>query len=248
MPSLRSFALLLAALLPAAARAQSVDSLTPRFTLGSTQLSAGYIRFAIPGLDAKLAAAGFPRVSQAAFTFGLGADIRRGRALLGGGYQSLVTRDHRDATYRTRMTGSYSLVDVGYAIVRAGGLAVYPVVGVGVSRHALSIRERGDRPFDDALSTPLRQVGMSATAALGHAGLVVERRVRRKDADVALSLRVGVTRTLGSQQWMADEARVGDGPRRVRATYARIAFSRPLRRRRDAAMPIAGAALRALMR
>lgn len=249
MRTLRPIALLLAALLPSAARAQlPTDSIKPRFSFGSSQVTAGYIRFAFPELDAKFAAAGLPGVAKSALTAGIAADVRRGRALFGAGYQSLVTRDHRDETYRTRTSGSFSLVDFGYAVVRAGGTSVYPVVGVGLSRLSLSVRERGDFAFDDGLAAPLRAIEMSGTAVVAHTGLIVERRMRRRGSEFAMNLRVGMTRSLGGQLWMSDESRVNGGPDKVRATYARLSFAKPIRSRRDAVMPIAGAALGSVLR
>jgi hypothetical protein len=249
MPTIRPIALLLAALLPSAARAQApTDSIKPRFTFGSSQITLGYTRFSFPELDAKFAAAGLPGVAKSALTAGIAADIRRGRGLFGAGYQSLVTRDHSDATYRTRTSGSYSLVDFGWAVARAGGVSIYPIVGVGLSRLSVSVRERGDFAFEDGLAAPLRAIEMSGTAALAHTGLIIEQRLRRREAEYAISLRVGMTRTVGSQLWMSDESRVNGGPNNVRATYARLSFSRPIRSRRDAVMPIAGAALGAVLR
>lgn len=249
MSATRILALALTVAVSSAALAQTPkDSIKARFSVGSTQTMVGYTRFSLPDLDARVAAAGLPRVANSAITLGIGADLRRGRALAGAAYQSLITRDHKDDAYRTRLSGNYSLFDLGYAVVRSGSTSVYPIVGVGVTRMSVNVKSRGDFTFDEGLDSPAREISMSGMAPLGHFGMLVEQRFMRGESEMAMTLRVGAMRTLGSQAWRAEDSRIDGGPKGIRGTYARLAFSRPIRTRRDAALPIAGSVVQAVIR
>jgi hypothetical protein len=231
-----------------AQRKSAADTVTPRFTIGSTQVVAGYARFDFADLDARIAAAGLPSVARSAATVGIGTDIRSGRLLLGIGFQSLITRDHRDAAYRMRLAGRYTLLDAGIAALQTSGWSVYPLAGLGLTSLQVSVRERGDFTFDEALERPSRELGMSGLGALAHAGLLIERRFHRRDAEYAIALRAGVTRSFGSQAWTSDANRVAGGPSGLRGSYVRLAFSRPLRARRDAMATALGTVAQAAIR
>ena len=94
-------------------RTDSSASSVARFSVGTMQTMVGYAQFSFADLDSRFAAAHLPKVASSAGSIGIGADVRAGRALFGGGFQSLLTRNQTDAAFRTRMSGSYSLFDVG---------------------------------------------------------------------------------------------------------------------------------------
>jgi hypothetical protein len=232
-----------------AARPDSSAPSVARFSIGTMQTMIGYAQFSFAGLDSRFAAAHLPKVASSAGTIGIGADVRAGRALFGGGFQSLLTRKQTDAAFRTRMSGSYSLFDLGYALVAAQRIAIYPLVGVGATHISVNVRERGDFSFDDGLHSPGRELGMSGAAALFHVGVLIEQRFKRPNgSEFAISIRAGLTRSVGTQAWQSDESRVDGGPSGVRGSYLRIGLSRPLSSRRDAVLPIAGTALQTLLR
>src|SRR4051812_46272942 len=234
---------------PAQAQKKSAaDTITPRFTTGSTYMSAGSVQLDFAELDSRLAAAGLPSAASSAASIGIGSDIRMGRLMLGAGFQSLITHDHKDAAWRTRTGGSYALADVGVNLAGRGSWSLYPIVGLGVTNISVSLRERGDFTFDEALARPARELGMSGLGGLTHGGLLVERRFHRGDAEYALAIRAGVMRSFGSQSWRSDASTVGGGPSGVRASYVRIAFSRPMKSRRDAILPAAGAFAQTVLR
>lgn len=254
-----SFVSLLAlgvAMSPAAGRAQSTpvadSSAVParaRFSIGSAQTIAGFVRMSSPDLDARLRAAGLPDAARTAGTVGFGADVRGGRLLFGASWQSMLTRNRTDVAYRTRMSGNYALFDVGVAALRTSRLSIYPIAGVGATRLSLSVKERGDFTFDDGLERPGRELSMSGSSGLVHAGVLAERRfVRRGGSEYALSVRAGVTRSMGAQAWQSDESHVRNGPSGIRGTYVRISFSKPLQSRRDAALPIGATLLQTALR
>jgi hypothetical protein len=247
--TLAGVALLAFSIVPVAAaqkKSQAADTVAARFTTGSTQMIAGYTRFEFADLDARLAAANLPHAAHGGASIGLSTDIRKGPLMFGVGFQQLITQDHSDAAYRTRMSGSYALLDVGVAMLNARGWAIYPVAGLGTSQLSVNVREKGSFTFDEGLSRPSRELGMSGLGALTHAGLLVERRLRRGESEFAISVRAGITRSLGSQAWSSDASTVQGGPSGVRATYARIAFSKPLRHRRDALVPTIGTVAQAI--
>ena len=147
------------------------------------------------------------------------------------------------------MSGSYSLFDLGYAVVRTRRLAIYPLIGVGATRVSVNVREVGDFSFDDGLHRPARELGLSGNAALIHTGLLIEQRFRRESgSEFALSIRAGLTRSIGTQSWQSDESRVNGGPSGVHGSYLRIGFSKPLQSRRDAVLPLAGTVLQTVLR
>ena len=233
--------------------AQGTDSTSTsskaRFSIGSAQTIAGFVRMSSSDLDARLAAAGLPHAASAAGAVGFGADVRGGPLLFGASWQSMLTRNRSDANYRTRMSGNYALFDVGVAALRTSRLSVYPIVGVGATRLSLSVKERGDFAFDDGLVRPGRELSMSGTSGLLHAGVLVERRfMRRSGTQYALNVRAGITRSMGSQSWQSDESQVRNGPSGIRGSFVRVGFSKPLQSRRDAALPIGATVLQTALR
>lgn len=228
--------------------AAPADTARPRFAIGSSHTALGYMKLSFPELDARFDAAGLPRAASGAGALGLGVDIRPGRLLVGGGYQSLFTPNQSDASYRTRMTGGIALLDLGVDLVRSRRLSVYPIVGAGVLHLSLNVHERGDIAFDDGLATPAREIDLSNTSLLFQTGLLVEHRIAMRGAEYAVSLRFGVTGAVGNGAWRSAEDQVQGGPSGVRSTYVRFGFSRPLSRRRDAALPLAGMLGQAVVR
>lgn len=244
-----SVVLVVAASHPLAAQAVRDDSAAAHFTVGSAQSMLGVAGFGFADLNARLAAAGLPKVANTAATIGLDADVRAGRFLFGAGFQSMLSRTQADIAYRTRMYGDYSLFDAGYALVNTTRTTIYPMVGIGVAHLAVNVKERGDFAFDDGLHSPAREVSMSATSGLAHTSVMIERRFRRASGtEFALTIRVGMMRSLTTLAWRSDESQVRDGPDGLRGSYLRIGFSRPLARRSGAALPIAGTVLQSLLR
>jgi hypothetical protein len=234
---------------PSVAQNASPDSARARFSIGSAQTIAGMVHVTSSDLDRRLGAAGLPRAAASAATVGFGADLRAGRLLVGASWQSMLTRNQSDASYRTRLSGDYALFDVGFAALQSDAFSIYPMVGVGATRLSLGVKERGDFTFDDGLDRPGREISMSGTSALMHAGVLVQRQfVRKSGSRFALDVRAGITRSIGSQSWQSDENRVKDGPTGVRGSYVRIGFSKPLRSRRDAALPMAVTVLQTALR
>jgi hypothetical protein len=66
--------------------------------------------------------------------------------------------------------------------------------------------------------------------------------------DFALSVRAGIVRGFGSQAWTSDANRVDNGPTGLCASYLRLVFSRPMKTRRDAIIPTAGAFAQTVLR
>jgi hypothetical protein len=224
------------------------DSIVPRFTIGSTQMMLGYAHFGFADLDSRFAAAGLPKVAGNAATFGVGADLRSRRFLFGASIQSLLGRDNSDAAYRTHMSGSFSLFDVGAATVRRHGLTVYPLAGVGATHLSVNVKQRGDFAFDDGLQNPGREIALSGITALGHVGLLVEQRLKRGDSEYAITLRAGIMRSLGSQAWNSADSKVDNGPSGTRGSYLRLTFARPMHSRRDAVLPVVGTLAQTVIR
>jgi hypothetical protein len=239
--------LLLAALFAVRAEAQK-DSVRARFTTGATHMVAGAATFDFPELDRRIAGAGLPGVARSAATLGIGSEVRAGRLFAGAGFQTLITRDQSNAAHRTRLAGSYALVDLGLAAVSGKGWSVVPVAGIGAAHISVNVRELGDFTFDEGLARPAREIGMSGLTAITHAGLLVERRFSREKGDMAVALRGGVMRSFGSESWTSDASKVEGGPAGLRGSYLRLMLSRPIKARRDAIAPAVGSVLQTIVR
>ncbi len=226
----------------------AAHSSKPRFSIGSTQTMLGYVRLDAAALQARFTSAGIPGSASGALTVGLGVDIRSGRILLGAEGQSLLARSQSNATSRTRSSGNFGLLDLGVLAVSTKRLSIYPLVGVGIAHLSIDIVARGDFAFDDGLAHPARQIGLSNRAAMWNAGMLLEQRLQLGGMEYAVSVRAGIVRSAGTGRWESAESTVHDGPSGVRGSDARVGFSRPLRRQRDAALPLAATLAQTVLR
>ncbi|MEP7382110.1 MAG: hypothetical protein ABI910_10515 [Gemmatimonadota bacterium] len=226
----------------------AADSSKPHFSIGSTQTMLGYLRLDAAALQARFTSAGIPGSASGALTVGLGVDIRSGRILLGAGGQSILASSRSNATFRTRSSGNVGQLDLGVLALRTKRLSIYPLVGVGIAHVSVDIVARGDFAFDDGLAHPARQIGLSNRAPIWNAGILVEQRLQLGGRAYAVSVRAGIVRSAGAGRWESAESTVHDGPSGMRGSYARVGFSRPLRRRRDAALPLAATLAQTMLR
>ncbi len=215
------------------------DSSKARFTLGSTQTMAGFIQLDFTDLNARLAAAGLPIPASGTATIGIGSDLRSGRWMFGAAWQSVIARSASDAAHRTRMSGSLSLFDMGFAVIQRENFSAYHIVGLGATHATVGFKTLGDFSFNDGLDHPERELTVSGTTALVHAAMLVECRFHRESgAEFAMSFRMGVLQSIGHQSWGSAENSVTGGPTGVRGSYLRIALSKPMGSKREAILPI----------
>jgi hypothetical protein len=238
----RLIALLFA--LPLAVGAQTSPA---PFSLGAARAIGGFTSLNVDDLNRRLAAAGLPRVASDAATVGLGSDVRIGSLILGGAWQSILSRTLDTPAYRSRISGSFALLDAGWIMARHAGMIVYPLAGIGAAGTSIAIDQRDDFTFDDGLAHPGRGLRVNGSTFLYQLGLGAEQQLKL-GRPLAISMRVGMMRNIGAQGWSSEWETVRQGPRGYRGTYAQIAFATPLQSRREAAMPMAGAALRVAQR
>lgn len=213
------------------------------FTFGSARAIGGMTSIDVDEVNARLSAAGLPRVAKNLATIGLGSDIRVGRLMLGGGWQTMLGRDMESPTYKSRLFGNVALLDASWLVVKWSGTSVYPLAGIGASRTSIAIDRLSDFAFDDGLAHPDRGLQMNGTALLYHLGMGVERQVMVA-RPLSLTARAGMMRNMGQQRWSAEQQHVTEGPRQYRGGYAQIGIATPLGKRRDALVPMASAAFR----
>lgn len=208
----------------------------------SVRVGAGYTHFNFDDLNSRLAVAGLPKLGSHHATFGIGADVRAKRLILGAGWQSLVTRTANADPYRTMVNGGVGLLDAGVVLVKRGPFIAYPSVGLGGRVVSINVQERGDFSFDDGLSQPRRAVDLAGIAFVYDLGAGAEWRVSRT-VPLAITARAGIVRNIGAEHWYSESGKVHGGPRAARGSYVQlgVATAVPVR---SVGRSVAGAAAR----
>jgi hypothetical protein len=127
----------------------------------------------IGDLNDALARRSLPTYSKSFLSLGGGGHAIRDRLLIGGEGHALLQADETsaDGLLRTSLLGGYGLFDLGYQVVQARRLAVYPMVGIGGGALSLKILERDPPVFDDLLRNPRRGTSVSTAGLLLNAGV-----------------------------------------------------------------------------
>lgn len=215
---------------------------TARVT-GLTVTGGGVVTLDVADLNARLARSGLPRIASTAAMVGLRADLRLGRLVVGGGWQTILPRTSASEAHRSRSSGDMATIDAGAIVMRGSRGALYSLAGVGATHLAIRIDRRGDFRFDDGLAHPERGMEITGTTFQYHAGIGAEWRPTATSGFM-LTARAGLLRGLGSQRWTAGMEEVSGGPNAMRGSYLTVGIARALDRPRNAVLPIAGAVLR----
>jgi hypothetical protein len=232
------------ALVPfASSRTQQPDSAGAARLTGLTLTGAGVITLDVADLNARLARTALPHVASSAAMAGLRAELRVGRLVIGGGWQTILPRTTTSDDYRARSSGDMASLDAGAILVRGPRGAIFSLAGVGATHLAIRIDRRGDFRFDDGLAHPERGMEITGTTFQYHAGFGAEWRPSTRSA-LLLTARAGLLRGLGDQRWSAGPESVAGGPNARRGSYLVVGIARPLDRPRNALLPMAGAMLR----
>jgi hypothetical protein len=170
-------------------------------------------------LNARFEAHGYPTFSEQFLQLGLGLTSVRDRFLLGVDFAGLLRPGGAtdDDQYRVRLGGGYAMLNLGYDILRQGGLAVRPKAGVGVGGLALRISDRAAPTFDQILQQPGRDVHIGSASLLLDGSLGVRYRfaprpTTRGARALLLGARAGYTQSLLHSEWMRERGDVPGGP------------------------------------
>lgn len=185
-----------------------------------TMLMIGGSQLDIGELNDRLAAFGYPRFDEQFLQLGFNGAVVRDRLLLGFELAGQLrpastTADNR---FRTRVTGGYAMLNLGYDALRQGGFSLQPKVGVGGGGINLQITDRDAPPFDELLAQPGRGVHMTSGSLLvdGSLGIVYRlqpRATARGLRGIMIGARGGYTQSVLRGEWMRQAADAPGGPR-----------------------------------
>ena len=210
---------------PRPARAQTIEtglSPAPSRETARRYGGAGFFAFGAlltdqdPMNDA-LAARGLPQVSSAFVTLGSAGYFRLNRLLLGGEGYAILPREGSSPTHETTVSGGMGFFDVGYVVVSRGGLAIFPMLGLGGGGLSYSIGEKRAGGFDAVLDDPRRGASLTRGGFLGQIALGIDhlfdgRREATQAGGPVVGLRVGYAAQLTHGDWQVFGASVDGGP------------------------------------
>jgi len=112
-------------------------------------------------LNSRLKDNGFTRFSDNYLSLGGGGHaIVNDRIVIGGEGHALLGRTKsstvRDTDYGSKFSAGYGFFDLGYVLLRSGGLDAYPVLGIGGGGVSMNIVESEVGSFDSLLENPSR--------------------------------------------------------------------------------------------
>lgn len=232
---------------PANARTSADERSRPRWNVA--HLSFGAARLGSRGLNADLAAAGLPTLSDNALTIGGGASVIVGRMLIGASGHSLVSPSDIARGYRVRAAGGYGLLDLGL-VAHAGSRTMLAFLsGVGAAKLDLRIRDTARTSFDSVTSNPRRGADLSGHTALWHVGASYDVVVRGSGkGSLVVGVRAGYLGRVGDSRWATDGDRVSGGPAAiVDGPYVRLTVGSVLPNRRAGVLPALGSVARWLV-
>lgn len=160
---------------------------------------------------------GYPTFSDDLFSFGGGGHAVINRVILGGEGHGFVTRETSSGGHKNSLACGYGFFDLGYVVYSAGGLDVYPLVGLGGGAISLKIVESGTPSFDDILDDPGRGAelvtgGFLLNVALGSDYLLTLGGDENGEGGLVFGLRVGYTFSPIKGDWQFEGTPVSGGP------------------------------------
>lgn len=212
------------------ARADSGDG----FLGGKGWFGIGWAGLDIDPLRDELVAAGYPRLSSDFLSLGGGGYFMWGRLLLGGHGDGYIS-DDREVTrltgpYEITLTGGSGFFDVGYAIVRSGGLDLAPMIGLGGGGYLLEIEDRDSVTFGQVLQDPGRSSHLAIGGFLIDFAASLEYHFRFGDdgddeahGGPLVGIRAGYTIAPWVSDWTLERREISGGPEvGVEGPYVRV--------------------------
>lgn len=181
----------------------------------------GWQRLDLDELNTRMVLSGFPSISEDLVSLGGGFWGWKERVLIGGEGHVLLGSDEvtSDGAFKTRMSGGYGQLDLGYRIYAADRLNVAPIVGLGGGSVSVDLIERSSPVFDEVLGDPLTGAHLSASGFRIDLSVAMDvqltRRVKEDDSEdgFAVGLRAGYAFSPGGWDWrLNDETDLPGGP------------------------------------
>ncbi len=215
------------------------DDATPATAGLSVQF--GGVGLDVGALNRALGARGRAQVPTTAATVGIDAWVKLKRVILATSAQTYAERRAEAAFFDTEATGGSATLDLGLPVLASRTTLLYPMVGVGASRLDVTLRQRGNAPFETINAGPAIDGTLTAWRWQGHLGAGLVRVVRPSWWNVQLTLdaRAGYVAPFGDTDWQRGRWNVTDAPAvGQRGAYVRLGAGLVLARRTYAIAPM----------
>jgi hypothetical protein len=160
---------------------------------------------------------GYPIFSDHLFSVGGGGHAIINGIVLGGEGHGFITRETTRGGEKVSFACGYGFFDLGYLVYSAGGLHVYPLLGLGGGTMSLKIVESGTPSFDDVLDDPGRTAelvtgGLLVNVAIGSDYLLKIGADEEGEGGFVFGLRAGYTFSPIKGDWQMEGEAVSGGP------------------------------------
>ncbi|MEO8562164.1 MAG: hypothetical protein ABI601_08830 [bacterium] len=185
-------------------------------------LTTGMTTMSVDPLNARMTSNQFAGLSNDAVSYGASGYFSYGRALLGAELHRIAYGEEGLNNGRTDdLRSMQGMLDVGYAVVSTRSLSVFPLLGVGLGRVDVALRDRNgtrsalaEPSFDEIARTPGPESVLSAKVLLYSIGGGADYLVTPRGASVGivLGVRAGVQTSPNRAVWTRDGQSVAAGP------------------------------------
>jgi len=179
-------------------------------------------------LNASLLQNGYPDFEETFLTLGGAGFATRNRLVIGGEGHALLQSEETTSggQYRAGVFGGFGMFNLGYQVVRVGGLSLYPLVGVGGGGLTLRIRQRAVVDFDDVLDSPGRESHLSTGSLLVGGALGMDWFFGTGGrGGFAVGARAGYNYAPLSSDWLMSGSDVAGGPAAdLTGAYVRVSI------------------------
>jgi hypothetical protein len=174
---------------------------------------------ASPDMDAlnkRLETAGYSKLSRNFTTYGLGGHAIVDKWVIGGELVGFPETSASNATYATKLSGGYLLVNLGYEVYKKPSLRVYPQVGLGSGSLTLTVNDNSTATFDQTLASPPRGTSMHVNSMILNLALaadgIISPPASGKGGFFVFGFRAGYLITLFQDDWRNSQGAIAGGP------------------------------------
>jgi opacity protein-like surface antigen len=185
-------------------------------------LATGMSTMSVDALNARVTPTQFAPLSNDAVSFGASGYVAVGRALLGAEVaRASFGEEGLDNGRTDELSALHGLVTAGYALVATEHLSIYPQVGVGLGRVAVSLRDRAGTSttqpqptFDEVAQSPGAESRLTGRHLVYSLGAGADYLVTRASASrgVVFGVRAGLLASPNRTTWTRDGETVLAGP------------------------------------
>ncbi len=188
-----------------------------RKRINAAYLIVGGNMFNFDHLNSYLTSRDFPAVPENYFTVGFGGHLIFDKLVLGLELLSTLRRS-QDSTkeFCTSVSAKYAMVNAGYMLYSKKGLMMYPLLGLGVGRLKLNVRENNIHSFQDIIVFQGSSESITRSLLL-NMGFAVDyfhnyNKKKKGKNNLVLGLRAGFLISAARWDWRVNGVSVGDGP------------------------------------